>query len=191
MPRPRPPSPFSPTLSRVRTADQAIKFLVRDLIRGASCVCKEQLSATRLKDVPDRAAISFLGRSARAKVRTDVWISVDMTVEPRRDDSDTGSWRTHTLRYNFSLFPDEREQKYLLAYHYHPGVGVDWPHAHISGQAKWLPTGLRKGHLATGRMTIESFAFFLIEEMNVKPRRAQWERDLRKTLDVFQSRRTW
>ena len=114
-----------------------------------------------------------------------------MTVEPRQDDDETGSWRTHTLRYNFSLFPDAREQKYLLSYHYHPGVGVDWPHVHVSGTASWLPAGLRKGHLASGRMTIESFVYFLIEEMKVAPKRKTWKRDLRTTLDAFQARRTW
>lgn len=141
--------------------------------------------------MPDRAAISFLGRSARARVADQLWISVDLTVEPRKDDPATGSWRTHTLRYNFSLFPTEKEQRYFLAYHYHPGVGVDWPHVHISGQAKWLPTGLRKGHIATGRMSIEVFVFFLVQELKVKPRRVTWDRDLRKTLDVFHERRTW
>ena len=41
------------------------------------------------------------------------------------------------------------------------------------------PPGLRKSHLVTGRLTIEGFARFLVEEMNVRPRRATWDRDLR------------
>lgn len=140
----------------------------------------------------ERVAITFAGRSGRAKVnRRRVWLSVAMEVEPRRDDIDTNSWRTHTLRYDYSLFGDERGSDEWLAYHFHPRTPKDLPHLHVNADAGWATRGLRRRHLPTGRVALEDVIQSLIEDFGVVPLKDAWRRDLDRNRRIYADRRTW
>ena len=178
---------------RVKSAEDAIRLTKADLQRAVSCVTDVQLAADRLEGTGPTGlvAVTFRGVAARAKVAEKLWISISMNLEPARDSDGGRQWRTHTRRYSYSVFATETGRTEYLSYDFHPPAGVSWPHVHINGKADWLPRGMRKRHLATGRMTVEHFVTFLIDEFGVEPRRRTWERDLKRNLDIFRNRRTW
>lgn len=143
-----------------------------------------------------RAGVTFGGAPPRAKVGRGIerWIEVNVTVEARQDDAETGSWRTHTLRYDYSLYDTAAEGHYLLAYHFHPdpeGVGHQRPHVHVRSRPAWAPRALERTHLPTGRVACEAFVGMLIEEFQIRHARPDWERILAKRQEMFESRRTW
>jgi hypothetical protein len=114
-----------------------------------------------------------------------------MEVEPRDDDEEAGNWRTHTLRYGYSVFGDERGSDEWLAYHFHPSTGVAHPHLHLNADALWAPKGLRKRHLPTGRVSLEDVVHVLVEDFGVSPRRKGWFKEIDRNRQMFDARRNW
>ena len=73
---------------------------------------------------------------------------------------------------------DERE---LFAYHWHP-VGRSHevgPHLHISGRTD--PAELGDAHFPTGPIILADIVRLLIQDFDVRPRRADWSRVLDAT----------
>jgi len=63
---------------------------------------------------------------------------VNVTVDARHDDEHDGGWRTHTLRYDLSLYDRPAGGNCWLAYHFHPnptGSGYLRPHVHVGADA--------------------------------------------------------
>jgi hypothetical protein len=178
---------------RVKTPEQAVKLTIADLQRAISCVTKVQLAANRLAGSGPKGliAVTFKGRSARAKVANKIWIAVSINLQPAREEPGSAFWRTHTKRYSFSIWGSETGRTEFLSYDYHPPTGQLWPHIHVNGKADWRPTGLRRSHIATGRMTLEHFVMLLIDEFNVIALRKTWRKTLDDNLKIFARRRTW
>lgn len=146
--------------------------------------------ATRVRG-EDRVAITFPGRSGRAKAnRRRLWLSIAMEIEPRRDDVETRGWRTHTLRYDYSIFGDERGSDEWFAYHFHPAAYA-YPHLHVNAAAGWAPSGLRRRHLPTSRVILEDVIQFLVDDLGVTPLKDSWQRDLDRNRAIYAGRRTW
>lgn len=125
------------------------------------------------------AAITF-GHARRVKVGTDRWIEVHMAVEARQDDRETGTWRTHTLRYYFSLFDVAAEGDFVLSYHVHPDPGgFTRPHVHVRAQPAWARKSLHRRHLPTGRVPLEAFIRLIVDELDAEPIRRDWDDRLR------------
>ena len=178
----------------VRTAKKAIDLVANDLQLAASCVTGSVLRAEIVADDVTRAAIRFAA-SPRAKVgrRQERWISINVVVEAVQDDADTGSWRTHTRLYDFSLFDHPFEGDFLLGYHFHPsprGHGYGGPHLHVGARPSWA-RGLKKTHLPTGRLHLEPFIRLLIEEMGIRRHRSDWRDIIARAEGRFADRRTW
>ncbi len=189
----RGPSQFSRTLSpTVRTPRRAVSLLVEDLQRAISCVTRSVLIADIVKGQAktDPVAFSFQSKSARAKARRGLWISVAMTVEPREDDDATGTWRTHTTWYDYAIFGSEDGSDEWLSYHFHPETHRV-PHLHVNVDPQWGRRGFRKHHLPTGRVVLEDFVQLLIDEFGVKPLKRGWQKVLRDNRAFFADRRTW
>jgi hypothetical protein len=126
---------------RVKTPEQAVHLLLEDLQRAIACVTPMQLAVNRLKGakVTSPIAITLLGRSSRAQLGRNLWIQVAMRAEPGKDADDLKSWRTHTRFYSFALFESESGRTEILAYHYDPTSGVEWPHLHVNASSEWFP----------------------------------------------------
>jgi hypothetical protein len=79
----------------------------------------------------------------------------------------------------------------IVAFHWHPqGSGrVTYPHIHAYSVHELEE--LHKLHPPTGRISIESVVRFLIEDLDVVPRRADWRAILERNEDLFRERRTW
>jgi hypothetical protein len=62
----------------------------------------------------------------------------------------------------------------VLAFHQHPTSGrVTWPHLHAYGTNESVE--LHKLHPPTGTVTAGSVVRFLIEDLDVLPRRPNWQ----------------
>ena len=62
----------------------------------------------------------------------------------------------------------------ILAFHWHPSSGrVTWPHLHAYGVH--VSVELHKLHAPTGTITAGSIVRFLIEDLDVLPRRPDWQ----------------
>jgi hypothetical protein len=180
----------------VRTPQKALNLLLADLQAAVSCVTRGVLRTQVVEGPPFRGAITFGGTPPRAKVgrRQERWIEVNLAIEARQDDEETGSWRTHTLRYDFSLYDSPDAGPALLAYHFHPdpeGRGHQRPHLHVRAEPAWARRSLARAHLPTGRVTCESFVRLLIEEFGIRRARSDWDQVLSRRESVFEARRTW
>lgn len=176
---------------RVRSAYQAVKLLRDDLQASVSVLTRAVLRAEVVKEPTYVAAITF-GHTPRVKVGPDRWIEVHMAVEAREDDAETGTWRTHTLRYYFSLFDVPAEGDFVLSYHFHPDPGgFGRPHMHVRAQPSWAGKNLQKVHLPTGRVPLEAFIRLIVEELGAEPIRKDWGERLRALEERFEQRKTW
>jgi hypothetical protein len=79
----------------------------------------------------------------------------------------------------------------ILEFHWHPKNSgrATWPHIHAYGTHE--SEELHKLHPPTGRVSIEAVVRFLIEDLDVVPRRADWRAVLERNEQLFRERRTW
>ena len=73
---------------------------------------------------------------------------------------------------------DHADARELFAYHWHPTghSHVTRPHLHISGRTE--PAELGNAHFPTGPVTLADVVRLLIQDFDVRPRRADWSRVL-------------
>ena len=72
----------------------------------------------------------------------------------------------------------------IVAFHWHPTRNgrVTWPHLHAYGTNESVE--LHKLHPPTGTVTASSIVRFLIEDLDVLPRRPDWQAMLDRHADV-------
>jgi hypothetical protein len=110
-------------------------------------------------------------------------------VEAERE---RGPWSVSTTEYIYEV-ADERDDP-IATFHWHPVVAqegdeIRWPHVHAYGAREALT--LHKLHLPTGRVSIEAVVRFLIEDLDIIPRRPDWDRILERHEQAFRQARTW
>ena len=98
-------------------------------------------------------------------------------------------WRVRTAGWIYKL-ADSRDEL-IAAFHWHPENSgrVARPHVHVHGDHDIVD--LHKLHFPTGRVSIESVIRFVIEDLDVVPRRSDWERVLDGHEEVFRQERSW
>jgi hypothetical protein len=74
------------------------------------------------------------------------------------------AWHVSTVAYRYHLLDATGQE--LIGWHWHPGIGTDRPHLHVPAD----PVG-RRAHVPTGRVSIEAVLAFLLNELDVPPRR--------------------
>jgi hypothetical protein len=161
-----------------RTPREALEELVSPLRDVVACITSTGLSTTGIN--PDRAphTIDFLGRNAvrlerRASKPTILFLVSHGYALDRETD---GRWRARTTRWAYQV--ESLEQRELFAYHWHPvsRSHVTGPHLHISGRTE--PAELGDAHFPTGLITLGDVVRLLIEDFQMRPRRADWSRIL-------------
>jgi hypothetical protein len=104
-------------------------------------------------------------------------------------DSLEQSWKIRTRGYIYTVY-DTREEhpREMFAYHWHPHLpNADHPHVHFSiGDHE-----MKRAHLPTGRISIESIAEFLIRDLGVEPTHQGWKDILKRNRDLFERYRSW
>jgi hypothetical protein len=110
----------------------------------------------------------------------------------RRPEGSHGLWTASTTEYIYRV-SDERDDV-LAAWHWHPmeqtsGDDAPWPHLHAYGAHDTLT--LHKLHLPTGRVGLEAVVRFLVSDLGVVPRRADWRAILDRAEAHFREHRSW
>jgi hypothetical protein len=110
----------------------------------------------------------------------------------RRTEGNRGLWTASTEEYVYQAI-DERDDL-IAAWHWHPmtqlaGDDAPWPHLHAYGARETLT--LHKLHLPTGRVALEAIVRFLINDLEVVPRRADWRALLDRAEAHFREHRSW
>lgn len=103
-------------------------------------------------------------------------------------------WRVTTAAYEYYVYDSQCGE--LLGFHWQPGStyrGPDRPHLHVSAQlpirtdahggARNQP--LHRLHIPTRQVTLESVVRMLIDDFGVQPVRADWDRRLTDSEQVF------
>lgn len=82
-------------------------------------------------------------------------------------------WEAKTSGWVYDL-ADSRDQP-IVAFHWHPENSgrVTRPHIHVSGVHETVE--LRKLHFPTGQVSLAAVLRFAIEDLNVVPRRSDWQ----------------
>jgi hypothetical protein len=100
-----------------------------------------------------------------------------------------GPWRVTTAGWIYKVA--DAEGNLVLAFHWHPeGSGrATWPHIHAYGS--YSSFSLDRLHPPTGRVSIEAVVRFLIEDLDVIPRKDAWRTILDEREREFWELRTW
>lgn len=128
----------------------------------------------------------MLGEGGRIALRSDsglVEISMIMNYRVLEAEGERGPWKVTTVGYLYHLYIDGQER---VLYHFHPLTTPHIPHPHLHiGEPR-----IRKNHIPSGRVSVEAFLRFLIDEHGVKAA-AGWEAALGDTQKRFEKYRTW
>lgn len=110
-----------------------------------------------------------LGGTSRLTLRLEQYYRIGESLPPRIQ------WQVDVVGYDYAIYDsDERE---ILLYHWHPQghSPVATPHLHLGPGAQVSRPDVRDAHLPTGQITLSSLIRLLIEEMEVQPRRQDWD----------------
>jgi hypothetical protein len=91
---------------------------------------------------------------ARAKVGPDNWLVLICGFSLERG-------KVVINRYTYALETDDGSE--ILAYHWHPDMGVDTPHLHLSKRSRVGRKQLQTAHLPTGCLEPEDLSRLLVE----------------------------
>ena len=108
------------------------------------------------------------------------------------NQSSTGKqeWRVKTEGYIYRL--DDETGSEILSYHWHPLNDLSQlPHLHLKKGSAIGRDELKRSHIPTGRVSIESVAEFLVKEFKVMPRYPDWNEVIERNRSDFEMHRTW
>lgn len=98
-----------------------------------------------------------------------------------------GRWKVKTEKYHYRI---ELEQtgKEVITFHWERGMTnpVPYPHVHFgftNGDGNSIIQ--RKSHVPSGRVAVEDVTYFLISELGVHPRKADWRDILAQHREAF------
>jgi hypothetical protein len=175
------------------TRAKARDAFLAPLKRSLSCVTPAQLLVSRFARADDEVEALALSedplclRSARLGSVVQLQLRQQFRILKNDREPRSSRWHVSTCAYFYQL--DDESGRELAAWHWHPGVGVDYPHLHTSGG----PLG-KAFHLPTGRVSIESVLSLLLGELAVKPTRSHekdWDAILRASERRFIEHRRW
>jgi len=107
-------------------------------------------------------------------------------------DGQRGLWTVSTAEYIYEINDSGGEP--ITTFHWHPfssqsGDAARWPHLHAYGTRDDVT--LHKLHLPTERVSLESVIRLLIVDLDVIPRRADWQTLLDRQEQAFSEMRSW
>ncbi len=175
------------TLGRSGASAQAIALA--PLQRTLSCVSDATIIRSHgLADEPDSWTLSDRYVLLRGGVRLEFSLPQAFVLESASEN--TGGWRVSSRAYFYQV--REPAGPEIFAVHWHPGPTGQpvFPHLHIDGRARTAMI-VRGHHVPTGRVSLDSVVRFLIVELGVTPRHADWEAVLVDGERFFAEHRTW
>jgi hypothetical protein len=99
-------------------------------------------------------------------------------------------WKVKTEGYIYRL--DDESGAEIISYHWHPNSEYPrFPHLHLKKGSDVGREELKRCHIPTGRVSIESVVEFLIKEFHVIPRYSDWRDVIEENRRRFEIHRTW
>lgn len=158
----------------VRGRAAAIAAFLSPLQQSISCVTPAVLLQGYAG--PNRShAMTFPQRYVSLRGRHELDFSVLHEYELAADPDGAAAWTVQTSGYWYQLRQSNGPE--ILAFHWHPNVGrgqIPSPHLHLGLPTASIDIG-GKRHIPTGRVAIEAVVRFLIQEVQVRPLRADWQ----------------
>lgn len=104
------------------------------------------------------------------------------------------SFEVATLAWTYQVLDEDGAE--VLVFHWDPRGVRDFPHLHVGSvlldpQRHHLGKAFSTLHIPTERISIEHVIRMLIEELDVRPVRSDWERVLMSGQRDFEERRSW
>jgi hypothetical protein len=126
---------------------------------------------------------------ARSGGRPPIQLTLTHTYYVVPEQGQRGPWRVTTAGWIYKI--TDAEGELIFAFHWHPeGSGrATWPHLHANGSHPAF--SLERLHPPTGRVSIEAVVRFLIEDLDVVPRKEDWRIILDNHERQFWEMRTW
>jgi hypothetical protein len=176
-----------------RTPHEAVENFLDPLRRCLARVTNSQLTLTPdgHRATEDNQAAT-LARGELTTLKGDPPLGLLIGFQYRvvqTEDPERGPWKVSIVRYAHSL--STKEGKEILAFHWHPGSGPDWPHVHVGTIAlKKRGTLTRKSHVPTGRVAVEQVLRLAIEDLGVGAA-DDWPQVFEESQSQFEEYRTW
>jgi len=157
------------------------------------CITAEGF-VTRYSQIASQQTASFQDGFAILMRRTGDALKLELyhRYAVTRSESRRGPWTASTAEYIYEV--SDQTDDLIAAFHWHPvsaqiGDEARWPHVHAYGARDTIT--LHKLHLPTGRVSLEAIVRFLIVDLDVRPRRSDWERILEQQEQAFRRTRSW
>lgn len=168
---------------------EALNAYCEEIQKIVSCITNEVFYCTRTER--DRLNFSVGGDFFRIVCEDNSYLHVDINQEIE-DPRTSGTVTTKYYLYSVA----DANGKDLLGFHFHPDLTEDpvlYPHIHTYAKQdpRFLSLELQRKHIPSGRVALEDVIRWLISEMNVKPRRKDWDDVLTKAKARFLEIRSW
>lgn len=139
---------------------------------------------------PDPHTLSFISKPPVGRLegtRLSLFFSQEYSIiQSTLSEED---WRVRTEGYYYRI--DDEDGSEIMSYHWHPQKPPAFPHMHLKKGSEVGREELKRCHIPTGRMAIESIVEFLITEFHVMPRYPDWRDVLEKNRSEFEQYRSW
>jgi len=171
-----------------KTSHQAVDSFLGPIRQALSCITKSFV-VSGYDPNNQRPHALTINNSDPVKLASTptLYLTVQMQYRVVETAGERGPWKVTTAGYNYSV--QDRLEKELFAYHWHPWLKPSFPHIHVCPASG--VNNLRKIHLPTARISIEEVLQLLIEQFKVKPIRQDWEKVLKRTKAAYEKYQTW
>jgi hypothetical protein len=177
-----------------RTPQQAVRNFLAPLKAVVGCVTDEGFVARGPRVAGEQQTAHFQDGFAVVGRRNGQALSLELYHRyiVREAEGDRGPWTASTVEYVYELSDQGGDP--IATWHWHPSTTrsedeAHWPHIHAYGARD--PLTLHKLHLPTGRVSIEAVVRFLINDLDVIPRRDDWSDILNRHEERFRQLRSW
>jgi hypothetical protein len=185
-----------------RTPNEAVESYTSPIQESLGCILQGRLTRGSDPASPE-PAIHFLSLNFNQPTPLNGFPELFLRFLQNYQVIDTGEpgrrrYKVVTLGYQYSLETTDRRE--LLIYQWDPrGTGgTTRPHLHVGRRLlqERIVVGERryelpKFHIPTGRVAIEDVVRFAITEMDVTPRRTDWETVLDRNQTNFEQWKSW
>ena len=177
-----------------RTPQEAVRNFLTPLRAVIGCITSDGFVIRGPRTAGQQQTAHFQAGYAILDRRNGQALSLELyhRYVVREAEGDRGPWTVSTSEYIYEV--SDESDELIATWHWHPAIAqaddeAHWPHLHAHGARETLT--LHKLHLPTGRVSVEAVVRFLIDDLDVVPRRDDWRAVLDRHEQTFRALRTW
>ncbi len=166
-----------------RTPVQAVQAFLDGLDHVRSCVTKAVFDIGGGYHPADRPHDLTLGQDGPVRLGGESRLALSVKMQYRIVEGSAGPrrWAVNVVAYQHAIL--DRDGREIVAYHWHPGGRVTFPHLHLGAGAAEGPLrpDLAGTHLPTGHVTLQDVLRMAVVELGVRPLRPDWDEVLHRS----------